>query len=55
MLLDKDQRANRATLVRDGAGEIYLETQARHNDVEVYTLLRLGKLWELIPRLATLT
>jgi len=53
--VDKDNRMNVARLVRDPRGEIYLEVQARHNSVEVNTLLRLGQTWELLPRLASLT
>jgi hypothetical protein len=52
---DKDQRQNLVKLVKVPSGDIYLEVQARHNDVEVYTTLRLGALWELLPRLASLT
>jgi hypothetical protein len=54
-LPDRDHRENLARLVRMPDGELYMEVQARHNGTEVFTTLRLGRLWELVPRLATLT
>jgi hypothetical protein len=55
-LTDKDNRANQLRLVRDPhTGDIWAEVQARHNGVEVFSALRLGQLWELLPRLAKLT
>jgi hypothetical protein len=52
-LPDKDNRQNVLRLVRAN-GEIWAEVQARHNGQEVYTAIRLGQLWELMPRLAEL-
>lgn len=54
-LHDKDNRANLIRLVREPSGTLWVEVQARHNGVEVFTTLRIGQLWELIPRLAELT
>lgn len=55
-LVDKDQRQNQVKLVREPhGGELYMEVQGRHNGVEVFFTLRIGQLWELLPRLATLT
>lgn len=55
-LTDKDNRQNRCKLVREPhGGELYLEVQGRHGDVEVFFTLRLGQLWEVIPRVAALT
>ena len=54
-ITDKDARQNRMVLVRDPTGEIWVEVQARHNSTEVFTTLRVGQLWELLPRLASLT
>ena len=41
-------------LVRDNEGVIWAEVQQRHNGVEVNATLKLGEVWELIPRLASL-
>lgn len=53
-LTDKEHRQNKLRLVRDHEGVIWAEVQARHNGTEVYTLLKLGQLWELLPRLMQL-
>lgn len=42
-------------LVRDNEGMIWAEVQQRHNGVEVNATLKLGEVWELIPRLIALT
>lgn len=55
-LPDKDNRQNQVKLVREPHnGEIYAEVQGRHGGVEVFFTLRLGQLWELLPRLYKLT
>lgn len=54
-LADKDHKENLIRLVREPTkGEIYVEVGSRHNGVEVFTSLRIGQLWELLPRLAQL-
>jgi hypothetical protein len=55
-LVCMDQRRNRVVLVREPkTRDIYAEVTGIHGDTEVYTLLRLGPLWQLIPKLADLT
>lgn len=54
-LPDKEHRENLLRLVRDHEGVIWAEVQARHNGVEIFSTLKLGQLWEILPRLATLT
>lgn len=54
-LVDREHRQNQMKLVRDPSGEIWAEVQTRHNGVEVFHTLKLGQLWELLPRLASLT
>lgn len=47
---------NEVKLVRDPKGEIYMEVMQKHGgDTAVAALLRLGRLWELLPRLSELT
>jgi hypothetical protein len=54
-LEDKDNRRNRVKLVRDPRGDIWIEVTAIHGTTEVYSALRVGALWEILPRLAQLT
>jgi hypothetical protein len=55
VLVDKEHRQNQVRLVRDGEGVIWAEVQCRHNGVEVFSTLKLGQLWEILPRIARLT
>lgn len=52
----KDNRQNQIKIVREPhGGELYMEVQGRHGGVEVFFTLRIGRLWEVLPRLATLS
>ncbi len=54
VLDDRDGRGHKLRLLRAANGDIYAEVEARHQGHIVYSTLRLGEVWELLPRVATL-
>jgi hypothetical protein len=54
VLQDLEHRENQVRLVRDGEGVIWAEVQCRHNGVEVFSTLKLGQNWQILPRLTSL-
>lgn len=54
VLHDKDARGHSIKLVRAHNGDIYAEVDALHNGHHVYSTLRLGASWEILPQLAGL-
>jgi hypothetical protein len=51
VLPDLDGRGHVLRLVRDDRGMIYAEVAAKHGGTQVFSMLRLGEAWELIPKL----
>jgi len=54
VLPDLDGRGHVLRLLRDDTGMIYAEVAAKHDDTQVFSALRLGESWQLIPRLLPL-